>query len=137
MYLGGVLYAQSLMLGLILALALIPYYERIIAAEERFLSAKFGEDFEAWCRKTPVFLPRLSGWTRPAHALSLRMLIGREYTSVLGAVLSLYLVNLGLARLGPVQVSVAPVWHIVLGASLIAALVIYLLKTRTSALKRR
>lgn len=137
MYLGVVLYSQSLVLGLILALALIPYYERIIATEERFLSAKFGEPFEAWCRKTPIFLPRLTGWTRPERAFSLRMLIGREYASVLGAVLSLYLVNLGLARLGPVKTDVAPFWHILLGACLVAALIVALLKARTSVFKRR
>lgn len=137
MYLGVILYAQGPMLGLVVALALIPYYERIIAAEERFLAGKFGAAFEDWCRRTPAFLPRLTGWTRPAHGASLRLLIGREYSSVLGGVLSLYLINLGLARLGPVQTSVAPAWHMVLGFALAAALVIYLVKTRTSLLRRR
>lgn len=137
MYLGVVLYSQSLMLGLVLVLALIPYYERIIAAEERFLAGKFGPEFEAWCRVTPVFLPRLAPWRRPARGFSLRMLIGREYTSVLGAVVALYLVNLGLARLGPVQGTVAPAWHAVLAVSAGMALCIYLLKTRTTVLRRR
>lgn len=137
MYLGVVLYSQSLMLGLVLVLALIPYYERIIAAEERFLAGKFGAEFEDWCRKTPVFLPRLARWRRPARGFSLRMLVGREYTSVLGAVVALYLVNLGLARLGPVQGTIAPAWNLVLAVSAGLALCIYLLKTRTSVLRRR
>lgn len=137
MYLGVVLYAQSPVLGLILALVLLPYYERIIAAEEAFLSAKFGAEYEDWCARTPVFLPRLAKWQAPARGFSLRILISREYTSVYGAVLALYLVNLGLARLGPQATSVAPAWHQVLAGASAAALAVYLLKTRTKVLKPR
>jgi protein-S-isoprenylcysteine O-methyltransferase Ste14 len=135
MYLGVVLYGQSLVLGLILVLTLIPYYERIIAAEETFLAARFGQPYEDWCRTTPAFLPRLYGWTAPTRRFSPRMLISREYTSVFGAIVSLYLVNLGLALLGPGGGDVADIWHWVLGLSAGAALCVYLIKTRTLWLK--
>jgi protein-S-isoprenylcysteine O-methyltransferase Ste14 len=137
MYLGVVLYGQSITLGLIMALALIPYYERIIAAEESFLADKFGAPYADWCNQTPAFVPKMTGWIAPARGFSLRMLISREYTSMFGAVLSLYLVNLGLAKLGPDPVAVTAVWHWTVGVSALIALGIYLIKTRTRLLKSR
>ncbi len=137
MYLGVMLYGQSLILGLIMALVLIPYYERIIAAEEKFLSEKFGQPYEDWCMTTPAFLPKLVNWTRPARAFSPRILISREYTSVLGAIVSLYLVNLGLAKLGAGGGDVATIWHWVLGVAAGFGLLIYLVKTRTRLLKQK
>lgn len=137
MYLGIVLYSQSLALGLFLALVLVPYYERIIAAEERFLADKFGQDYADWCERTPAIWPKFADYAPPARGFSLRMLISREYTSAFGAVLALYLVNLGLAKLGPVPGTVSPHWHWTLGTSAVAAAVIYLVKTRTKWLKAR
>ena len=137
MNLGVVLYGQSIVLGVILALTLIPYYERIISAEEKFLSEKFGVVYEDWCATTPAFFPTLAGWTPPARKFSPRILISREYTSIYGAILSLYLVNLGLTKLGPDGGDVANIWHWVLGFSSAISIVIYLLKTRTKLLKAR
>lgn len=36
-------------------------YLAIVLAEEQFLAAKFGADYEAYCRRVPRFWPRLSG----------------------------------------------------------------------------
>ncbi|MEW6025309.1 MAG: isoprenylcysteine carboxylmethyltransferase family protein [Pseudomonadota bacterium] len=64
------------------------YIERIIAAEEEFLERKFGKQYVDWASKTPAFMPRLSGWTKPNMPFSLRTVLRREYNGLftLGAV---------------------------------------------------
>ena len=63
------------------------------------------------------------------------MVISREYSSVFGAILALYLVNLGLAKLGPDTTIVSSHWHLILGISALFAAAIYLIKTRSRLLK--
>ena len=67
------------------------YIERVIASEEKFLLAEFGDDYERWAAATPVFLPRLKLWRAPALTFSLRTVLRREYNGLL-AVASIFLV---------------------------------------------
>lgn len=68
------------------------YIERIIVAEEEFLESKFGKQYVDWASKTPVFIPRLSGWTKPNMPFSLRTVLRREYNGLfaLGTVFILW-----------------------------------------------
>lgn len=79
-FLGFVLLLQSWSIALA---ATCLYYERIIAAEEAFLHAKFGAEFEAWAGRTPIMIPRLSGWVSPRLPFSMRSVLVREYTTPL------------------------------------------------------
>ena len=56
------------------------YYERIIFAEEHFLRSKYGEPYVNWTLKTPIFLPRLSGWENPDLFFSFKNVLKREYS---------------------------------------------------------
>jgi len=56
------------------------YYERIIFAEENFLRNKYGEPYINWTLKTPIFLPRLSGWKKPELFFSFKNVLKREYS---------------------------------------------------------
>jgi protein-S-isoprenylcysteine O-methyltransferase Ste14 len=58
------------------------YYERIMLAEEAFLSERFGASFLEWARATPAFVPRVSQWRSTDASFSLRSVLRREYTSV-------------------------------------------------------
>lgn len=62
------------------------YYERIMYAEEQFLSRKFGSSYEAWSARTPAFIPDLGKWRRPARHISMKMVLKREYTTLMGLV---------------------------------------------------
>lgn len=64
------------------------YIERIIAVEEAYLGAKFGDEYDDWLAVTPCFLPRLALWRRPAEKFSLRTILRREYNGVLVVVLA-------------------------------------------------
>ncbi len=64
------------------------YYERIMAAEERFLEEKFGDEFVTWAKRTPAFLPDLRRWRPPDRPFSWKMVLRREYTGLLVITLS-------------------------------------------------
>lgn len=75
---GIMLYTQDLALAAASALWLAVYYERTILAEEARLFRRFGLAFVGWASLTPVFLPRLASWRRPAAPLSVRAILRRE-----------------------------------------------------------
>lgn len=54
------------------------YYERIVFAEEQFLSRKFGEQYDLWAAKTPCFIPSMRYANQPATKFSWRKVIMRE-----------------------------------------------------------
>ena len=58
-------------------------YERVIAAEERFLDERFGDRHRRWTERTPTFWPRPGLWTSPETRFSWRTVILREYNSPL------------------------------------------------------
>ncbi len=76
---------------LIYSLSFALYYERIILAEEQFLRSKFGEKYLSWASHIPAIIPYAPVWVKPATTFSLRQAIRREYQSMFGAALSLFL----------------------------------------------
>lgn len=135
MYLGVALFSQNLFVALLVVLVLVPYYERIIAAEEAFLSEKFGAVYDDWAALTPAFVPKLTGWVPSALPFSWRTVIRREQSSVYGAVVVLYLMELGLSQLGASPEPMDPVWHWTLGLATVLEIAAFLIKTRTRLLE--
>jgi protein-S-isoprenylcysteine O-methyltransferase Ste14 len=78
-------------LPVIYALLFLLYYERIIFAEERFLTRKFGDVYVAWASRTPMLLPRLRGWQAPALPLNRRKILRVEHQTIFGVVVVFYL----------------------------------------------
>ncbi|MGZ2438217.1 methyltransferase family protein [Sinorhizobium medicae] len=78
-YMAVALFTQGIYFVIIMALLLVIYLERIIAAEEAFLSKKFGEQYSEWVQCVPVFFPRPSRWERPGLPFSARNVLRREY----------------------------------------------------------
>jgi protein-S-isoprenylcysteine O-methyltransferase Ste14 len=132
MYLGIVLFTQSLVLAVIFVLVLLPYYERIIAAEEAFLADKFGDDYRNWALATPAFIPKLTGWQAPDMAFSWRSVIRREHASIYGAIFALILIDIGLDWANGEGLETGLLWTLA-GATMIEAIVIFL-KKRTTVL---
>lgn len=95
LYLGNFIVAFGIVLSLktwwFIALFVMAYWlyiERIIAAEEVYLSSKFGKEYDDWADTTPCFFPRFSLWQPPAEKFSLRTVLRREYNGVLVIVLT-------------------------------------------------
>lgn len=80
-------------LGVIAVLAYFLYYERIMCAEEAFLESRFGDTFTRWADRTPACIPRFSQWRSPALPFSWLTVLRREYSTVMGAVLAFYLLE--------------------------------------------
>jgi uncharacterized membrane protein len=54
------------------------YYERIMFAEEQFLRKKFGKTYLTWSEKVPAFVPKLSGFVKPAYSFSWKKVLSKE-----------------------------------------------------------
>lgn len=100
LYLGNFLmmFAPVLLLGnwlfaLSFILAFWLYYERIIYAEESFLTQKFGDEYLQWAKNTPAFLPNFRHYTKSNLGFSMRSMLKREYHSLFGLATSLFLVH--------------------------------------------
>jgi protein-S-isoprenylcysteine O-methyltransferase Ste14 len=88
-YLGNLLvlvgFAMTLRVAWFVALAVLVYwllYERVIAAEERFLADRFGERFRVWAAVTPVFLPDPKRYQPASRSCGWGELLRREHNSL-------------------------------------------------------
>ncbi|MEQ9349125.1 MAG: isoprenylcysteine carboxylmethyltransferase family protein [Alphaproteobacteria bacterium] len=63
------------LLGMVLALV---YYERIVLAEEAYLSRLFGLAYETWASRLPAFWPRFGSWRPAALPFCWRTALRRE-----------------------------------------------------------
>jgi len=78
--LGIALVMQVWWFVVICCLAFWLHYERIILAEEAFLTQRFGETFERWASVTPCFRPRPAQWRRPSLPFSWKTALRREFS---------------------------------------------------------
>ena len=81
--LGFALAVRSWWFVLTAALVYWLLYERVIAAEERFLVQRFGVAHRRWAERTPTFWPRPRLWRPPETRFSWRTVLLREYNSLL------------------------------------------------------
>ncbi|CAG5002936.1 hypothetical protein DYBT9275_03004 [Dyadobacter sp. CECT 9275] len=54
------------------------YYERIMYAEEQFISKKFGKSFSEWASRTPAIVPYISQWNNPNLEFSTKKILRQE-----------------------------------------------------------
>lgn len=76
---GIVLTVLSWWLVLICCLCYIIYHERIMLAEEGFLSEQYGEEYRQWVARTPAFIPNFKLWRRTERAFSWKKILRQEY----------------------------------------------------------
>ncbi len=66
-----VVFWQSPTMGLLLLPPVLLYRFGVVPAEERVLTRRYGAEFDAYCRRTPRWFPRLGGYVREEN-LALR-----------------------------------------------------------------
>lgn len=59
------------------------YMERIILAEEKFLSEKYGAEYNDWRAKTPAIWPNFKLWQKPELPFSMKTVLRREYPGMM------------------------------------------------------
>jgi protein-S-isoprenylcysteine O-methyltransferase Ste14 len=122
-------------LTVIFMLLFCVYYERIMFAEEEFLRRKFGDRFLDWAAATPAFLPRLRRWRPPALPFSLRNVLRREYTALLGIFVAFSALEVQEHLVVEHRLLVSePTWHFLLAAAACVAVALRYLKRHTEAL---
>lgn len=134
MWSGLVMYARSLPLTLGIGLAFWLMYGPIIRAEEAFLRARFGPEFERWAACTPVFLPRPSRF-RPARLpFSLRNVLRREYSGLAALLLLFGMEVIIRHRSVTGRWDVGPGWFVLEASAAVLYLVLRMLKRHTRLL---
>ena len=133
-YLGAALYTQSLLLPVILALVLVLYFERIIAAEEAFLVTQFADSYTDWADRTPAFFPNVRLWQSAEMTFSWRSVIAREHPTWAGAVVMLYLIEMDASYVAGALLSEQSGWHIALAFAVVGQVVLLLIKRHTTLL---
>ncbi len=127
-------------LVLIGSLAYWLYIERVIAAEEKFLIEKYGRIYNEWAEKTPIFLPDLRLWRKPAMGFSCKTVLKREYNGLMGVAcaffVSEYMIDVWFER-EPLRLWLREDWPWVAGFVIAAAVFLTLrtLKKYTRFLK--
>lgn len=109
-------------------------YLRIIICEERFLLREHGEGYQRWAQDRPSLLPSFRGWRRSTLPYCWRTALKREYSGVMGLVVTLAaLAFVSRSRLLG-RPSLDETWMLALAATTLLYLVARTLKKRTTLL---
>jgi protein-S-isoprenylcysteine O-methyltransferase Ste14 len=87
--LGIVSVFGSPLLILVSGLIFFLVFERVMLIEERFLEAKFGDEFRGWAARTPTLWPRLRNFQRSSLSFDLKTALVREHRALALITLSL------------------------------------------------
>lgn len=75
------------------ALVFALYYERIMMAEEAYLTGKFGAVYLQWAGKTPAFFPKWTGYVPTGVAVSWKKILRKEKNGLFALALVNYLLE--------------------------------------------
>ncbi len=121
-------------LAVIYVLVFWLYYERIIAAEEAYLHAKFGPIYLDWAQRTPAFIPSLRHYRPATLPFSLRMVLRREYNGLFAIGAIFFALEVSTDFVADHKLEADPVWGTVLAGTFVIWLVLRSLKKGTTLL---
>jgi protein-S-isoprenylcysteine O-methyltransferase Ste14 len=136
MGLGVSLFAFFWWLALIYILFFWLYYERIIYAEETFLTEKFGKEYLEWAGKTPAIVPNFRLYKKAGLPFSIKNVLRREYNGFFAVIVVLFLLELmgDIFIAGTLWVGLDTQWEILLGIGFVVWIVLRFLKKYTKIL---
>lgn len=136
MWLGIAVLTANIYFVIIFSLAYWLYYERIMYAEEQFLTRKFGQLYLDWASGTPAFLPAFKKWTRSNLTFSWKKAVSKEKNGVLAVFLLMFIWNCFTHRITTGHWMTEKSWTVIaLAVSAGYYLIIKLIDKRTSWLK--
>ncbi len=130
---GRVLFAEF-WFSVLMLLFLVLYLERIIATEEEFLTAKFGDAYRDWASEVPAFFPRFSGWQAPELPFSLRNVLRREYSGFFAVIAVFFVLDQSREYLAESKAAIDPQWLAVFGIGALVYLALRWAKKHTRLL---
>ncbi len=109
------------------------YYERIIFAEEQFLTRKFGKMYEDWAAETPCFIPRCKGWRKASVPFSWKKILRKEKNGLLALMLIFTLFEIGGELLTGEPLDYLPMAYVT-GGILVVFIILQIIKKTTKLL---
>jgi len=132
--LGVTLFLEVWWLALLVWFGFWLYYERIIFAEEEFLSNKFKSQFIEWAQKTPIVIPRFGNWKKPELSFSFKTVLRREFSTYFSIVTTFFFLEVVTNFLTQRKFMIHNSWIIFFVISLGIYLTFYILKKKTKLL---
>jgi protein-S-isoprenylcysteine O-methyltransferase Ste14 len=93
MWLGIAILSGDIWFVIAFTFAYWVYYERIMYAEEAFLTRKFGETYSKWASVTPAFIPNFSKWNSTDMSFSLKKVLKSEKNGLFAIFLLVFVFN--------------------------------------------
>ncbi|MBM4284759.1 MAG: DUF1295 domain-containing protein [Deltaproteobacteria bacterium] len=134
-WLGVALFVRTWWFVLLIAALFGFFYERIMLAEERFLEAKFGDQFRDWAAQTPAFLPRWSHWRQADLSFSLKTAVKREYNAFFAIITGYFVLTLAGTAIAEGRLHFNGPWTAIFAAGAVIYLTIRFLKKKTNWLR--
>jgi len=135
MALGASLFPRTWFLPIIVSLAFILHYERVIFSEEEYLESRFGDEFRAWATKVPIIIPRFKDYQPPKLPFSWKVALGREFHGLFGIIGIFF----GLDIIGDLivfkRIQFDPLWTALFIIGLVFFLIMLIIKKKTHLLK--
>ncbi|MCP4382764.1 MAG: DUF1295 domain-containing protein [Hyphomicrobiales bacterium] len=109
-WLGLILFNHTIWVIAFVCLFFAIYYERIMAAEERFLESRFGDVFRQWVDRVPAVVPDIRLWVPPDRRFDWRVVIRRDYGAAFSVVAIFTVLEVGGDWLEEGSLDVDPLW---------------------------
>jgi protein-S-isoprenylcysteine O-methyltransferase Ste14 len=133
--LGPSLFPRAWFLPIIVSLAFMLHYERVIFSEEEHLESKFGDEFRAWAAKIPTIIPRFKNYQPPKLSFSWKAALRREFYGLSGIITIFF----GLDIIGDSivyrRITIDPLWATLFIIGLVFFLIMRILKKKTHLLE--
>jgi protein-S-isoprenylcysteine O-methyltransferase Ste14 len=135
MVLGISLFSRTWFLPLIVSLAFVLHYERVIFAEEQYLESKFGDEFLAWAARVPIIIPRFGNYQPPKLSFSWKSALRREFYGLFGLITAFFVLDTIADFIVYRRVTFDPFWGPLFIFGLVFFFIMRILKKNTNLLK--
>jgi len=135
MWLGIAMLTQHLWFVVVFILVFWLFYEKVMYAEEQFLTRSHGQVYLEWASRVPAFIPASSGWKPSALSFSFRNILKRESIGILNVFICFYLFSLIAELAAGKTFSVDNFWFQTLVVVTAITAVIYVLRKWTKVLE--
>jgi len=134
MMLGVVMFTYDFATVLIFVLFFWLYYEKIIQAEESFLSQKYKEAYEEYCKNTRTFIPSFKNYRVSKLEFSFKNVLKREYNGFFGVIFSFVVLELISNYVVQNRIFIDTLWSYIFIIGLILFITLRTLKKNTKLL---
>ena len=132
MWLGVAMITQDIAFVTIFILIFWLFYERIMFAEEQFLSKKFGDEYKEWSASVPAFIPDFSKWIPSESTFSFKNLVKRESVGILNLFVVFWIFSLEYQLIRDLSEWKSDPWFYMMAVVSFITIIIWLIRKKTN-----